>query len=125
MTRHLSILMSMGLLACADAPVENIDPVLGSLDKALIDDVIYEDLDPIRSCYQQALTLDPKLEGKLVTQFVIGADGFVEGSEIKEDQLGRDDVADCVLDRIEMLEFPPPAGGGIVIVSYPFVFSPG
>ena len=87
--------------------------------------VIKRHMNQIRYCYQRELNLDETLEGKLVTKFVIGVDGLVDSAEITYDQLDRPEVGDCVLDRIEELEFPPPKGGGIVIVSYPFQFSPG
>ncbi len=133
MSRTLPIVLSLGLLACAEEPAgepageldPTSSPLLGSLDKELIDDVIFQELGAIQYCYQRELNLDETLEGKLVTKFVIGVDGLVDSAEITYDQLDRPEVGDCVLDRIEELEFPPPKGGGIVIVSYPFQFSPG
>ena len=128
MIRYAPLLVSLSLVACGppgDDLAVSSSPLLGALDKAVIDDVIRDDMDGIRSCYQKALTREPTLEGRLVTKFVIGADGWVERAELATDQIGDDALADCILDHVETLEFPPPTGGGIVIVRYPFVFSPG
>jgi hypothetical protein len=34
-------------------------------------------------------------------------------------------VESCINGRFMRFQFPEPKGGGIVIVSYPFIFSPG
>ncbi len=36
--------------------------------------------------------------------------------------MGNPNVERCIASRIEAWRFPSPAGGGIVEVSYPFVF---
>ena len=45
--------------------------VLGTLEKAHIDDVIKHKMGQIQSCYQRALTSDQRLAGKVVVKFVI------------------------------------------------------
>ena len=39
--------------------------------------------------------------------------------------VGSKAVDSCVVSRFYKMQFPEPKGGGIVIVSYPFIFSPG
>ena len=39
--------------------------------------------------------------------------------------MGSASVEQCVVGRFMRMQFPQPKGGGIVIVSYPFLFSPG
>jgi hypothetical protein len=34
-------------------------------------------------------------------------------------------VESCIEGRFYKMQFPQPKGGGIVVVSYPFMFSPG
>ena len=108
-----------------DAKAPHDSPMLGALDKSLIDAVILEDLSGIRRCYDQRLREEPSLEGELVTHFRIEADGRVGHTEVKRSTLDDRAVEQCVLGRLEDLRFPAPKGGGIVIVSYPFVFSAG
>jgi hypothetical protein len=62
----------------------------------------------------------------VVVQFRIEADGsvresFIEASELPERARG---VADCIVETSKGWHFPPPEGGGLVIVSYPFVLEP-
>lgn len=98
--------------------------VQGSLDPALIEAVIKHHLTPIKYCYERELLKKPDLRGKLVVQFVIGADGQVSGVKIKSSTLNDAEVEACVADRFRKMRFPQPSGGGIVTVNYPLLFSP-
>ena len=99
--------------------------ILGSLDKSLIDEVIKRHMNQIRYCYQRELTKKPDLGGKVTVKFVISATGGVSKASIKSSSLGDKTVESCVTSRFMRFTFPKPKGGGIVIVSYPFIFSPG
>ena len=102
------------------------DPiVLGSVDRSLVDEVVKRHLNAIRHCYQRALRRDPDLAGKVVVEFVIAADGTVSSAEIEPTTLGHRRTEECVRKRILRMTFPAPAGGGTVVVRYPFLFSPG
>jgi len=101
------------------------DPIiLGALDKSLIDAVIKRNMNQIRYCYQRELTKNPSLGGKVTVKFVIAKDGTVSKAEIKQG-MGSAAVESCISGRFMRFKFPEPKGGGIVIVSYPFIFSPG
>ena len=39
--------------------------------------------------------------------------------------MGNASAESCIVGRFLRMQFPQPKGGGIVIVSYPFIFSPG
>ncbi len=102
------------------------DPIiLGALDKSLIDAVIKRHMNQIRYCYQRELTKNPSLGGKIVVKFVIAKDGSVSKASIKSSSMGSSAVEGCITGRFMRFQFPEPKGGGIVIVSYPFIFSPG
>lgn len=102
------------------------DPIiLGALDRALIDAVIKRHMNQIRYCYQRELTKSPSLKGKLVIKFVIAKDGSVSSANTKSTTLNSPTVENCVVGRFMRMQFPEPKGGGIVIVSYPFIFSAG
>ena len=102
------------------------DPIiLGALDKSLIDAVIKRNMNKIGYCYQRELTNSPYLEGKITVKFVIAKDGTVSKASIKSSTMGSDSVEGCITGRFMRFRFPEPKGGGIVIVSYPFIFAPG
>ncbi|MBN1335252.1 MAG: AgmX/PglI C-terminal domain-containing protein [Deltaproteobacteria bacterium] len=99
--------------------------VLGALDKSLVDAVVRRHLNQIRYCYQRELTKDPTLAGKIVVKFVIAKDGTVSSASTKSSTMNNSPVEQCINGRFMRFQFPEPKGGGIVIVSYPFIFSPG
>ena len=101
------------------------DPIiLGALDKSLIDAVIKRNMNQIRYCYQRELTKNPNLGGKIVVKFVIAKDGSVSSATTKATTMNSPAVENCINGRFMRFKFPEPKGGGIVIVSYPFIFAP-
>jgi hypothetical protein len=82
-------------------------------------------MNQIRYCYQRELTKDPNLGGKIVVKFVIAKDGTVSSAQTKATTMNNASVENCINGRFMRFKFPEPKGGGIVIVSYPFIFSPG
>lgn len=97
--------------------------ILGALDKSLIDAVIRKNMNQIRYCYQRELTKNPGLKGKIIIKFTIAADGSVSRASIKTSSMGNSAVETCITGRFKRFKFPQPKGGGVVIVSYPFIFS--
>jgi hypothetical protein len=102
------------------------DPIiLGALDKSLIDRVIRQHMAQIRYCYQRQLNTTPTLNGKIVVKFVISGDGSVSQARTHSSTMdGGSPVEQCINERFLRFQFPEPRGGGIVIVKYPFIFSP-
>ena len=96
----------------------------GSLDKEVIREVIRGHILAIKACYESALAKDPTLAGKLTASFTIAATGAVVASKIEHSTLADPAVARCTAKEIRSWVFPPPEGGGIVVVQYPFSFSP-
>ena len=102
------------------------DPIiLGALDKSVIDRVIKQHLSQIRYCYQKELNKNPGLYGKIVIKFVISKDGSVSSAKTNSTSMNNPIVENCICQRFMRFKFPQPKGGGIVIVSYPFVFKSG
>lgn len=97
----------------------------GSLDKTVIDAEIKEHMGEIRACYQNGLPGNPTLAGKVTVRFVIAPDGSVSLARIKATTLQDEEVEHCLQRRFLTFEFPEPKDGGIVVVSYPFIFAPG
>ncbi|MEZ4235755.1 MAG: AgmX/PglI C-terminal domain-containing protein [Myxococcota bacterium] len=102
------------------------DPIiLGALDRSLIDEVVKRHMNQIKYCYQRELTKNPALNGKIVIKFTIAKDGSVSQESTKTSSMKNSSVENCIVGRFMRMQFPEPKGGGIVIVSYPFLFSPG
>ncbi len=97
--------------------------VHGSLDKEIIRRIVRRRLTSIRYCYEKELVKDASLAGEVVVSFVIGGDGAVRSASVKRSTIGNDAVERCVVKAVEGLSFPAPTGGGVVAVTYPFVFS--
>ncbi|MDP2311191.1 MAG: AgmX/PglI C-terminal domain-containing protein [Pseudomonadota bacterium] len=99
--------------------------VMGGLDRSQIDEVVKRGMSQIRYCYQRELTKNPALGGKVTVKFTIAGDGSVSSAVTKTSTLGNPAVESCINGRFLRFGFPAPKGNGLVIVSYPFLFSPG
>jgi hypothetical protein len=98
--------------------------VLGSIDPELVRKVIRDHAAQVRYCYEQQLALNPKLEGKISIKWQIGPDGRASSTIIVPGDattLQNDQVGQCIMSRIVTWEFPKPKGGGIAIVTYPWI----
>lgn len=95
----------------------------GGMDKEAIRRVIREHLREIRNCYERELQRTPDLYGKIVLQWDIGEFGRVEDARVKSNEIGNNDVANCVISRLRTWKFPDPPKGVVGRVVYPFVFS--
>lgn len=98
--------------------------VRGSLDKEIIRRIIRRHINEVKYCYEQELTKKPNLGGRIMVQFTIAASGQVIASVLQNSTMGNARVENCVVQAVRRWEFPKPLGGGIVIVSYPFVLTP-
>jgi TonB family protein len=96
--------------------------IQGSIDPELIRRVIHSHRDQIRYCYEMELVRQPKLAGKVKIRFVIGENGFVTSTGVAESSVHNPTLEQCIAARVKSWEFPKPKGGGVAIVSYPFVF---
>ncbi len=115
----------LGTKATMALPTQRETIILGALDRSQIDGVIKNNLSKFRYCYQRELTKDPSLGGKVTVKFTIAKDGQVSASKTKASSVGNAAVEGCLNKTMMKLKFPQPKGEGIVIVAYPFLFSPG
>lgn len=95
--------------------------VMGALPPEVIKKVINQNRNQVRYCYEVELQRKPNLEGRVAMRWIIAATGFVAQVQVKESTLGSRAVENCIKSKIKTWKFPPPAGGGIVEVNYPFV----
>ncbi|MEO1270401.1 MAG: AgmX/PglI C-terminal domain-containing protein, partial [Myxococcota bacterium] len=97
--------------------------VKGSLSKEIIRRVIRRHIREVKYCYEQQLIKNKALAGRVVMKFTISATGRVAGAAPVSNSTGSGAVASCVAGKVRRWVFPQPKGGGIVVVTYPFVFS--
>ncbi|QDE84530.1 MULTISPECIES: adventurous gliding motility protein GltG [Myxococcus] len=106
-----------------DVGITSSDPeVMGSLDKELIRQVIHRNRGQIRYCFESLLNRFPKLGGKVAVKFVIAGNGTVASSSVAQTTAGNAELETCVAGRVRTWKFPEPKGGGVVVVTYPFIF---
>ncbi len=96
--------------------------VEGALSAEAIDNVVKKNRDQLRYCYELQLQRHHNLEGRLVVAWQIAADGTVAKAHVRASTLSTPEVGRCVLERLRRWRFPEPQGGGVVSVTYPFVF---
>jgi hypothetical protein len=97
--------------------------VRGRLPPEVVQRIVRQNFGRFRLCYESGLKRDPKLEGRVSVNFVIGRDGSV--SSVKGDGTVPDKaVVGCISRAFYGLSFPQPEGG-IVTVTYPILLSPG
>ena len=118
---------SLGSLGHGEAAIPKVRTgaaaVAGVLPKEVIRRIIRQHLGNIRHCYEVALQgARPDLAGKLVIRFTIGGSGDVVSQQVAAPF--DPSVDGCVAQVIAGMKFPQPEGGGVVVVSYPFVFRP-
>jgi len=78
----------------------------------------------IRACYEQRLQVNKDLKGKLTVRWTIKLDGEVDGVAALADTLGDSATTNCIFRHLRRMRFQKP-DGGICVVQWPFVFSPG
>jgi hypothetical protein len=98
--------------------------VMGSIDKELIRKVIQDHASQIRYCYEQELALNPRLQGKVAIKWVIHAEGTASDAQVEPGAttLDNDRVQQCMMSRITSWQFPKPKGGGVAVITYPWIF---
>ncbi len=98
--------------------------VRGGLDREIVRRVVRQHLNEVRYCYEEALPRQPTLAGRVVAQFTIAPTGRVLVSALQTSSLGSPAVEACIVAATRRWQFPQPAGGGLVVVSYPFQLTP-
>ena len=69
-----------------------------------------------RHCYNTALGQDPTLRGKLSVALRIATNGSVCTASIASNQLGSEQVAQCVANQFRTASFPAPRSGCVDVV---------
>lgn len=98
--------------------------VVGGLSKDVIAKVIKRHQNEIKFCYEQELQKVPDLAGKVAVLFTIDPTGAVNEANVSESSLGNANAENCMMARIRRWKFPEPQGGGVVTVTFPWIFKP-
>ncbi len=94
------------------------------LKREEIGGVIKNHWNEIKHCYEDGLTRNGALAGKITAFWVISPTGAVDDVRIQNSTLADQHVQDCMTSAIREWQFPAPKGGGNVNVTYPWVFLP-
>jgi TonB family protein len=92
----------------------------GSLSASVIRDVIRSKRVDVQACYAAALTRRRDLRGTVTLRFLIQPDGTVSTATVVGDTVDDAGLNACVTASVVTWRFPPPDGGGMVSVTYPF-----
>lgn len=95
--------------------------VRGSLSKEVIRRIIRRHINEVRFCYEQELNARPDLEGRVSIKFIIAPTGAVQNAAVAGSTMNNPRVENCIAKAARRWNFPAPEGGGIVVVTYPFV----
>jgi hypothetical protein len=95
----------------------------GRLPPEVIQRTVRQNFGRFRLCYQQGLTRNPNLQGRVAARFVIDRSGAVTNVSNGGSDLPDSGVTSCVLSAFYGLSFPQPENG-IVTVVYPIVLAP-
>ncbi|WP_146156085.1 AgmX/PglI C-terminal domain-containing protein, partial [Enhygromyxa salina] len=99
--------------------------IRGSLDKDIVRRIVRAHINEVRSCYNAGLSKDPSLGGMLAIKFVVTSRGEVASSIVQESTIESATVSKCVAKAVKRWKFPKPPDAGNVVVTYPFLLSPG
>jgi outer membrane biosynthesis protein TonB len=94
----------------------------GAIDRDAVAKVVNSHLQEVYACYERALLKDPGLAGKVVLEWTIGTNGRVVATKTKSSTLRNPSVEACIMGGLKAWTFPP-AKGGAVIITYPFIFN--
>jgi len=96
--------------------------VTGDLDREIVRRVFMRSKAQLTYCYEKARLTNPALAGTLVLKFEITPEGTVAAAEIASSTLASPDVEQCALARSRTWQYPKPADGKAVSVTYPLTF---
>ena len=96
--------------------------VVGGLDKDVIMKVISRHQNEIKFCYEQELQKNAALAGKVAVNWTIDSSGSVVDATVAESSIDNEKVESCIAQKVRRWRFPEPQGGGVVLVTFPWLF---
>lgn len=98
--------------------------IRGSLARDVIRRTIRLHINAVRGVYERQLLRNPDLTGRVEVQLVIDSTGNVVSATVRSSTMGSTEVEQGVLTVLRGIQFPAVEGGGMNIVTYPFMFVP-
>jgi TonB family protein len=88
--------------------------------------IVRDNRKPVRECFDKAKKNLPALSGTMTIHFVLDPDGKVKKAELnlERSEIKSPEVANCAIDVIKKIKFPPSSRGMESEVNYPFNFKP-
>lgn len=114
----------LGRKGSADVRISSSEVVIVGYDRELVRRVVEAHQSQIRYCYESELVRSPDMHGKVTVKWVIGPQGSVTQVNTAATTLNNRRVENCINTRVKSWNFPPPKGGGIAVITYPWVFRP-
>ncbi len=91
------------------------------LTKTQVGAAIHKNMSSVKYCQEAALQRNSSVDGTVRIHFSIGRDGAVTQAIIKSTTTNNPGLDDCILKKMEKIEFPKPVGASVE-VDYPFTF---
>jgi outer membrane biosynthesis protein TonB len=90
----------------------------------VIAQIVKDNRQPVRDCFEQAKKELPDLQGDLTIHFVIDAEGKVKKAELNRERstIKAPPLVDCAVKVVLGLKFPPSSRGMDTTVNYPYNF---
>jgi len=101
-------------------------PARDTRGKQEIQQVMANNRDKVRACYDAALAKNPGIAGDLVVDFTIDPRGDVKQAEVNwsQSEIHVPELDSCAADAVRSLKFPASSRGLESKVSFPFNFNP-
>jgi hypothetical protein len=99
------------------------EPLLGEVDKKLIEAVVEKNHLQLQVCFERALKRDRSIQGKMEWQWVLTTRGEIVDLNLVSSTIRSPQMTNCVKEKILSWRFPKPKKGSIEI-TYPFFFTP-
>ena len=92
----------------------------------VIQQIVQDNRKGVRDCYDKAKKNLPTLAGTMTIHFVLDPDGKVSKAELnlERSEIKASEVANCAIEAIKKMKFPPSSRGMQSEINYPFSFKP-
>lgn len=96
----------------------------GDFDSSVVVRTIKRHARTLLACYEDALRLNPTLEGRIALAFTIDTGGTTSDIVLSNDTLCSASVSECITRMVNGFSFNPGPEGGEARFAYSFAFSP-
>ncbi|HEY0839023.1 MAG TPA: AgmX/PglI C-terminal domain-containing protein [Vulgatibacter sp.] len=114
----------LGKKGSAEVTIDTSSVQVVGYDRELVRRVVQQHHSQLRYCFENELIRNPKLGGRIQVKWIITGNGSVTGAALASSTMNNAKVESCIVSRVRGWQFPPPKGGGIATITYPFVFRP-